>query len=195
MKGGLAMGSFACFLFLTHYEPFDGPAKCIRIYLSLLDVHVNRSPCHGKVASLEYHRGKHLSVLNPQSMEDNESTTMLLVHPVRLTPVAALRQVAGLVARTIVCHAVMGQTLQRGERFGLIKLGSTVELYLPTSLQPAIEVQQGQRVKGGITVLASVQTATETPSPAKATTTTSMPDKQTPSSSTSQKQAPEPAGL
>jgi phosphatidylserine decarboxylase len=141
---------------VAHFEPFNGPATCVRVFLSVLDVHVNRSPCHGVVLSVEHRPGLHLNALNPQSAQDNESTTVVLVHPVRRHPVAAVRQIAGLLARTIVCPVQEGQVLQRGQRFGMIKFGSTTELYLPAYYQPQVLVSVGQKVSGGTTVLATV---------------------------------------
>ncbi len=141
---------------VDHYEPFDGPAVCIRIFLSVLNVHVNRSPCHGIVDSITHKPGDHLNALNPDSAEANESVFMLLRHPTRDDPVAAVRQVAGLLARTIVNAAGPDLVLQRGQRFGIIKLGSTTELYIPVSTQPQVTVEQGQNVKGGLTIVANV---------------------------------------
>ncbi len=139
---------------LDHFEPLGGPATCIRIFLSVLDVHINRSPCHGLVVSVTRKPGKHRNALNPQSAEDNESILMVLHHPVRRYPLAAVRQVAGLLARTAVCAVKEGDILHRGQRFGIIKLGSTTELYIPAMLEPVVRVRQGQRVHGALTILA-----------------------------------------
>lgn len=141
---------------VEHFEPFDGPAICVRIFLGLLDVHVNRSPCHGIVQSVTHKPGEHINALNPKSAEVNESILIVLLHPTGRHPVAAVRQVAGIVARTIVCRAIPDMVLQRGQRFGIIKLGSTAELYIPESAHPRVAVEQGQMVKGGLTVLANV---------------------------------------
>ena len=141
---------------VEHFEPFDSPATCIRIFLSVLDVHINRSPCHGQVKSITYKPGDHKNALNPTSAETNESNLIVLVHPIRQHPLAAVRQVAGLLARTITCGVSEGDVAQRGQRIGIIKLGSTTELYLPAELQPKVVVQQGQSVYAGMTVLATV---------------------------------------
>lgn len=146
---------------VEHFEPFNGPAQCIRIFLSVLDIHVNRSPCHGKVVSLTYKPGKHLNALKPESAEFNESLLMVLVNPTHGRPVAAIRQVAGAIARRIVNGAQIGDILQRGERYGMIKMGSTTELYLPAPDRVQVQVRQGQMVKGGATVLALVSTAAD----------------------------------
>lgn len=145
---------------LEHFEPLGGPATCIRIFLSVADVHVNRSACHGMVASITHKPGEYMNALNPRSAEVNESLLMVLVHPVKNKPVAAIRQVSGALARTIVCDAKVGQTLQRGQRYGMIKLGSTTELYLPDTMRPEVLVHQGQkRIRGGVTPLARVSPA------------------------------------
>jgi phosphatidylserine decarboxylase len=141
---------------VEHFEPFDGPATCIRIFLSVLDVHINRSPCHGQVTSITHKPGDHKNALNPDSAETNESNLIVLVHPIRRHPLAAVRQVSGILARTITCGAHEGDVVQRGQRIGMIKLGSTTELYLPADLQPQVTIQQGQKVYAGLTVLAMV---------------------------------------
>lgn len=141
---------------VTNFEPLGEDAVCIRIFLSVADVHVNRSPLHGLVASITHKPGEHMNVLNPKSAEVNESLMMVLHHPVRRYPIAAVRQVAGLIARTIVCAARPEQILQRGQRYGMIKMGSTTELYLPVSSKPQVTVEQGQYVYGGLTVVAKV---------------------------------------
>lgn len=141
---------------VEHFEPFGGPATCIRIFLSVLDVHINRSPCHGQVTTITHKPGDHKNALNPDSAETNESNLIVLVHPIRRQPLAAVRQVAGLLARTIACGVHEGDVVQRGQRIGMIKLGSTTELYLPADLEPKVAVQQGQYVYAGLTVLAMV---------------------------------------
>ncbi|MEM6458107.1 MAG: phosphatidylserine decarboxylase [Planctomycetota bacterium] len=141
---------------LEHFPPFDGPARCVRVFMSVFDVHLNRCPCHGQVASVTHQPGRHGNTLNPASIEDNESVTTLLVHPVKGHPVAAVRQVAGLLARTIHHALPEGKVVQRGQRLGLIKLGSTTELYLPLTARPDIQVDVGQKVLAGVTVLARV---------------------------------------
>ncbi len=138
------------------FEPFNGPATCVRIFLSVFDVHVNRSPIHGVVTSITHKPGEHLNVLNPESAEVNESNLIILAHPVRRDTIAAIRQVAGLCARTICCTVGTGAVVQRGQRIGIIKLGSTTELYIPARFNPQVTVEQGQYVYGGTTILANI---------------------------------------
>ncbi|WP_432800322.1 phosphatidylserine decarboxylase [Poriferisphaera sp. WC338] len=141
---------------IEHFEPFDGPAVCVRIFMSVFVVHVNRCPCHGRVLSMTHTPGKHTNTLNPRSAEVNENNLIILGHPVREHPVAAVRQIAGLLARTIACGAKEGEVLQRGQRIGMIKLGSTSEVYIPKDMVEQIVVQEGQSVKGAISVIAQV---------------------------------------
>ncbi|MEM1211735.1 MAG: phosphatidylserine decarboxylase [Planctomycetota bacterium] len=138
---------------VEHYAPFNQPATCIRIFLSVLDVHVNRCPCHCRVAEITHTAGKHGNALNPQSAEDNESRLLLLEHPIRDQPLAAVRLVAGLIARTIHTSVEPARILQRGQRIGVIKLGSTAELYIPDDLKPEVKVVQGEKVRAAETIL------------------------------------------
>ncbi|MDH3583021.1 MAG: phosphatidylserine decarboxylase [Phycisphaerae bacterium] len=157
---------------VEHFEAFDGPAVCVRIFLSVLDVHVNRSPLHGRVVSRTHRPGQYLNALKAESAELNESVTLVLNHPTRATPLAAVRQVAGAIARTIVCSAREGDILHRGQRYGMIKFGSTTELYLPQPDRVKVQVRQGQRVWGGATILALL----DGESSAAATTSSEEPE-------------------
>lgn len=138
------------------FAPLEGPAVCIRIFMSVLDVHINYSPYHTAVDSITHTPGEHLNTLKPESAEDNENNLLVLVHPNRNYKMAAVRQVAGMLARTIVCHVHEGQVIQRGQRIGLIKLGSTTELYIRKDLSPRLQVKEGQRMVGGVTVVAQI---------------------------------------
>ncbi|QNN22395.1 phosphatidylserine decarboxylase family protein [Planctomycetales bacterium ZRK34] len=153
---------------IDHYEPFDGPAVCIRIFLSVLDVHINRAALHGRIVSITHVPGKHLNALKAESAEFNESTLLVFHNPTHDVPVCAIRQIAGAIARRIVTRVDVGDILQRGQRFGMIKFGSTTELYLPHPDRVDVQVQQGQYVYAGATVLAMVPSvadiATDAPS-------------------------------
>lgn len=142
---------------VDNYEPLEEDCVCIRIFLSVFNVHINRAPCHGVVRSISRKPGKYMNALNPQSAEENESVLMVLEHAFNGKPVAAVRQVSGMIARTIVNTCEVGQTLQRGQRIGLIKLGSTTELYIPKSMLPQVMVREGDKVQGAISILANVQ--------------------------------------
>ncbi len=151
-------------------ESFPGfggqSAVCIRIFLSVADVHVNRAPCKAVVTDLIHRPGQYLNVLKPESAELNEALTMVLNDPETQAPVAAVRQIAGLIARTIVNPAKIGDKLERGQRYGMIKFGSTTELYIPKSSNPTVLVAQGQYVWGGHTVLVNINPADPTVKPA-----------------------------
>lgn len=138
------------------YEPLGEPATCVRIFLSVLNVHVNRSPCHAAVHSITHKPGQFMNALNPASADVNESTTIVLNHPIKKHHIAAVRQVSGAIARRIVTACKVGQILQRGERMGMIKFGSTTELYVPRSALPQVRVRLGEKVTGGQTILMQV---------------------------------------
>ncbi|QQE12035.1 phosphatidylserine decarboxylase family protein [Planctomycetota bacterium] len=161
---------------IEEYEPFGNqPAVCIRIFMSVFNVHVNRSPCHGRVQTITHTPGKHTNTLNPNCCEINERNLILMTHPTKGHPVAAVRQIAGLLARTICCAVDEGQVIQRGQRIGMIKLGSTTELYIPKTLLDKVVVEEGQTAYGGLTVLAQVKSQDHT-QPASTVITDSKDD-------------------
>jgi phosphatidylserine decarboxylase len=129
----------------------------VRIFLSIFDVHVQRSPLHGRVAGIERREGPRGNALKADSAERNEAVTLVLHHPTRDEPRAAVRQIVGAVARRIVCSPAEGEILQRGQRYGMILFGSTVDLYLPEDQVAAVELQSGQYVYGGVTVVAELR--------------------------------------
>jgi phosphatidylserine decarboxylase len=122
----------------------------ISIFLSPLDVHINRIPVAAKIQKVVYQRGKFMAAYKDEASSRNEQNTIELADERgrRLRVV----QVAGVVARRIVSRVHQGQHVQRGERFGLIMFGSRTDSYLPGDCK--IEVAEGQRVKGGETILA-----------------------------------------
>ncbi len=140
---------------LEHHEAFGGPALRIGIFLSVLDVHINRSPCDGVVASVHFEPGEFLDARNPQAGIRNQSNTLTLKaspapdHP----PIAIVRQIVGAIARRIICPVTVGRQLKRGERFGMIAFGSRTELIVPDADSWEPMVQIGQHAKGGSTVL------------------------------------------
>jgi phosphatidylserine decarboxylase len=118
--------------------------------MNVFDVHVNRMPVAGTVERLLYHPGKFLNASLDKASEDNERMAL----SIRGAEGGqwSVVQIAGLVARRIVCHAEPGDALGRGERFGLIKFGSRVDLYLPDAYDIAVHV--GERVLAGQTTIA-----------------------------------------
>ncbi len=133
------------------YEPRFLKEQGIRlsIFLSVLDVHVNRIPCDGKVEDIVYQPGQFLAANRPDATLRNEQNALMI----RTTFGAKVLcvQVAGLLARRIVCWASPGETVARGERFGLIRFGSRVDTFLP--LGTVLGVAVGDCVKGGETIL------------------------------------------
>ena len=131
----------------------EGPRQRISIFLSVFDVHVNRAPIGGTVRRVVYQKGQYLNAMNPASAERNEQCAITLRGESEDAGLEiTFKQIAGLLARRIVCRCSEGQTLKRGERMGLIKFGSRVDVLLPASAE--IRVKVGQRVKGGASVLA-----------------------------------------
>lgn len=127
---------------------FTGKAMKIGIFMNLFSVHVNRSPCTGRVDYLEYVPGKKIAAFSPKASEINERFyTGLSTQwgPVMMT------QIAGLVARRIVCRLKRGDVLESGQRYGMIKLGSRVDVYLPADI--VIKVKTGDNVKAGETLI------------------------------------------
>jgi phosphatidylserine decarboxylase len=132
-----------------------GPAKVIRIFLSVLDVHLNRFPCDGVVVSATNVPGKYLDARSAESARVNESTTMVIRTASGET--LGVRQISGAIARRIVCPVKPGGHAKRGERYGMIKFGSTTELILPRPKDVEVHVVVGQRVTGGVTILATLK--------------------------------------
>jgi phosphatidylserine decarboxylase len=121
----------------------------ISIFLSVFDVHVNRSPLGGVIREVQYQRGKFLNAMNAASAEQNEQNVVTVEGEGQTV---VFKQIAGLLARRIVFTKKVGDRVERGERIGLIKFGSRVDVLLDPSA--ALEVKVGDRVKGGSSVLA-----------------------------------------
>jgi phosphatidylserine decarboxylase len=127
----------------------------VSIFMNVFNVHVNRSPAAGTVKKIAYKPGKFFNASLDKASEHNERSSLLLELPdLRLMPVV---QIAGLVARRIVCRVKEGDQLAAGQRYGLIRFGSRVDVFLPQGVEPL--VQRGQRAVAGITVLAQLQSA------------------------------------
>jgi len=126
----------------------------IGIFMSIFNVHVNRAACDGRVASVEHRPGAFLDARQPDASSRNESATIRLVHRrgKREYPVV-VRQIAGLVARRIITDLAEGQSVRAGERIGMIKFGSRLELLVPRELAGEVRVALGDRAVAGQTVL------------------------------------------
>lgn len=139
---------------LDFFEPLGGPAVRIGIFLSLFDVHINRAPCAGRLRSVSYKTGEFLDARHSESGSRNEANTLLIDADEPMPGPIQVRQVAGLVARRIVCNAKEGDHLSLGERFGLIKFGSRTELVIPRLETTIVRVALGDKVRAGETVIA-----------------------------------------
>ena len=129
----------------------DGPRQRISIFLSVFDVHVNRSPIGGVLSRVSYRKGQYLNAMNPASADRNEQNVVTVTgEGIEVT----FKQIAGLLARRIVFNLREGDTVERGKRVGLIKFGSRVDVLIPG--EAALRVKVGQRVKGGSSVLAAM---------------------------------------
>ena len=150
-----ADGLVSAVLEVAEHPSTDGPATIVRIYLSVFDVHINRMPCDCEVLGTIHTPGKYLDVRIEESAKVNESMVTRLRSASGV--LFGVKQISGKVARHIVCPIEAGQRFARGERFGMIKFGSTTELVVPTAEVERICVSRGDRVKGGVTVLARLR--------------------------------------
>ncbi len=136
-------------------EPYiRGPSIRISIFLSIFNVHINRSPCESQVIELRYAPGLFLDARNPQSAIKNENMWIGLQETKAPYRRFTVRQIAGLFARRIVCGLRPGETITRGESFGMIKLGSRTEITIPQENGLQLHVEVGQKVKAGATPIA-----------------------------------------
>lgn len=154
---------------LEHHDAIGGPAVRIGIFLSLFNVHINRMPCAGRVRTVAYRKGEFLDARHPESGERNESNTLLIDPEGPMPGPIVVRQVAGLVARRIICHLRPGDSMAIGGRFGLIKFGSRTELIIPQRADTDVLVRVGDKVHGALTILARQPLVAETSGGATAT--------------------------
>jgi phosphatidylserine decarboxylase len=140
---------------IPNHELLSGPCVRVGIFLSVFNVHINRSPCDGRVVDVIYKRGKFINAMShAHASEQNESNTVVLAEPAGERRVAVVKQIVGLIARRIVFTAQTGETLVRGQRIGMIKFGSRTELYIPLWLAPQVKVTIGQTVRGAADIIA-----------------------------------------
>lgn len=133
-------------------EYFKEKRRQVSIFMSPLNVHVNRNPVSGTVSYFRYYPGKYLVAWHPKSSTENERTTVVvkLANGVEVL----FRQIAGALARRIVWYVREGEDVAQGEEFGFIKFGSRVDVFLP--LDAEVKVKIGEKTKGGVTVLAEL---------------------------------------
>lgn len=132
-------------------EYFKGKRKQVSIFMSPINVHVNRNPIAGLVKFVKYHPGLYLVAWHPKASTDNERTTIVIQH--QNGAEVLMRQIAGALARRICWYVKEGQVVQQGSEFGFIKFGSRVDLFLPLDVE--IKVEMNQVTQGGVTVIAA----------------------------------------
>ena len=126
-----------------------GPCLKISVFMTVFNVHVNRIPHEGEVTGIEYYPGKFLAANKDEATEANERNAVVI--QMETGKMMAVVQVAGLVARRIICGLQSGQTVSRGQRFGMICFGSRLDLYLPSDTE--LNVSPGQKTQAGTTIL------------------------------------------
>jgi phosphatidylserine decarboxylase len=135
-------------------DPAAAPAgdwKQISIFLSPMDVHVNRSPVSGRVTRVDFKRGKYLPAYHTDAAAANERSEVWVDHGGRAV---VFRQIVGMLARRVVCRVQPGANLAAGQRFGIMKFGSRMDVFLPP--EAALKVCVGEKVVGGVTVIAAL---------------------------------------
>jgi phosphatidylserine decarboxylase len=132
-------------------EYFKDKRLQVSIFMSPLNVHVNRNPVSGTISYFKYHAGKYLVAWHPKSSTENERTTVVFHNGKKEI---LLRQIAGSLAKRIICYVNKGDKVKQGEDFGFIKFGSRVDIYLP--LDAKIEVTHDQNVFGNQTLIARI---------------------------------------
>jgi phosphatidylserine decarboxylase len=128
-------------------------AHRVGIFMSPLNVHVNRAPCDGEVEAVAHRPGRFLKAYKESASSENERTSLVLRNAAGGRARIVVRQIAGVLARRIVCDVAVGDRVERGQRFGMVKFGSRAEVYVPADSGFEWSVRVGQRVRGGETVL------------------------------------------
>ena len=146
---------------VSHIVPVfeDNYLKCdttkISIFMSVLNVHVNRVPVHGHVEFIKHTKGKFLDARDDECFSSNENNVMglsLIGSPIKIT----VKQIAGKIAKRIVCACKVGDVFEQGQRFGMIKFGSRVEVFVPNSVKFEVMVEVGDKVTAGKTILGRI---------------------------------------
>ena len=141
---------------IVHDEFIGGPAVLVGIFLSIFNVHINRSPFPARVIGLTYTRGKYLNALKEASVRENERLEIRLQSMEFPQYRFRVRQISGAIARRIVCWLKPGDEITVGEQFGMIKLGSRTELILPDVPELDLQIEIGQHVQAGSSILGSL---------------------------------------
>jgi len=137
---------------VEHDPDLNAPAQQISIFLSLFNVHVNRIPVKGTVKSVKYQKGQFLAAFKEEASKVNEQTSVVIQTRDHLVKV---KQIAGILARRILCYLQNGEAVSLGDRFGFIRFGSRTDVVLP--LEASISVSVGQKVIGGETIIGELK--------------------------------------
>lgn len=143
----------------TEEEFLHQEMQKVSIFMSLFDVHVNRAPVDGTIKNMKYHRGRFMAAFEDRASEENERNCMHIETSKGQNIV--LVQVAGLVARRIICYPGAGAFILKGQRIGLIRFGSRCDMYFPKGTQ--VRVKVGDRAVGGETILAELKETASAP--------------------------------
>ena len=143
-----ADGTISAIELVDHHDAIGGEALIIRVFLSVLDVHINRVPCDCTLKEMVYKPGKFLDARTEESARVNESNLLILDND---GEPLGVRQVSGKIARHIICPIQIGDIFTQGQQFGMIKYGSTTELVLPRPSDVKVMVNIGDKVKAGLT--------------------------------------------
>lgn len=135
----------------------EAPMTRISVFMSVFNCHVNRIPAAGRITAVAYHEGKFLNASLDKASTDNERNGIAVELPDGRK--YGVVQIAGLVARRILCWSVVDEAMERGQRFGLIRFGSRLDLYLPEGAEPLVEI--GQTMVAGETVIATLDPDTQ----------------------------------
>ncbi len=135
-------------------DVIGGKALKIGIFLSIFDVHINRTPCAARIDKVTYKPGQYTNAMNPSSAQVNESNDIAMTRLSGPRDALLVRQISGAIARRIICRAEVGAEFACGERFGMIKFGSRTELYVPARDDLKCLAKVGDKVKAGETILA-----------------------------------------
>jgi phosphatidylserine decarboxylase len=144
---------------LEHDDFVGGPAVRIGIFLTIFNVHINRAPCRARVIALRYSTGRFMNALDPASLIHNENMWIALEAEEAPHRRLVVRQIAGAIARRIVCDLRPGRVVEAGEKFGMIKLGSRTELIMPDEEGLEIDVRVGQWINAGKQIVARYRSA------------------------------------
>jgi phosphatidylserine decarboxylase len=147
-------GTVSAVINVDHHPATEGPAKIVRIFMSVLNVHVNRMPCACDVMDIVYTEGKFLNAQTEESSQVNENNLIILTMNDGRS--MGVKQISGMIARRIVCAARPGEHYDQAQKFGMVKFGSTTEVILPDPATVDVHVQPGDKVKGGLTHVATI---------------------------------------